>query len=63
MNKFEAVEKVNGLFEYEFDKEQYNAADYWRVLDVTQEKDAQAAVAAALEMQYEMTAAYHCGKF
>lgn len=39
MDKFEAVEKVNSLFEYEFDKEQYNAADYWRVLDVTQEKD------------------------
>lgn len=39
MNKKDAVEKVNSLFEYELDKEQYNAADYWRVLDVTQEKD------------------------
>jgi predicted transglutaminase-like cysteine proteinase len=39
MNKIDAVEKVNSLFEYELDKEQYNAADYWRVLDVNAEKD------------------------
>lgn len=39
MNKMEAVQKVNSLFEYEFDKDQYNVADYWRVLDVNAEKD------------------------
>jgi len=39
MNKYEAVEKVNGLFVYEYDKVQYNASDYWRVLDVDAEKD------------------------
>lgn len=39
MNKIDAVEKVNSLFEYELDKEQYNASDYWRVLDVNTEKD------------------------
>jgi len=39
MNKHEAVEKINSLFVYEYDKVQYNAADYWRVLDVDAEKD------------------------
>ena len=39
MNKMEAVQKVNSLFEYQFDKDQYNVADYWRVLDVNAEKD------------------------
>jgi predicted transglutaminase-like cysteine proteinase len=39
MNKHQAIEKVNSLFEYQLDKEQYNAADYWRVLDVDAEKD------------------------
>ena len=39
MDKVEAVQKVNKLFQYEADKEQYNASDYWRVLDVSQDKD------------------------
>jgi len=39
MDKFKAVEKVNSLFEYEYDKNQYKIADYWRILDVSQEKD------------------------
>jgi len=37
--RFQAVERVNSLFVYEFDKVQYNAVDYWRVLDVDSEKD------------------------
>jgi predicted transglutaminase-like cysteine proteinase len=39
MKKSEAVKKVNGLFVYEYDKVQYKAADYWRILDVNAEKD------------------------
>lgn len=39
MNKHDAVEKVNNLFEYEYDKDQYKVADYWRVLDTSLEKD------------------------
>ena len=39
MDKYEAVEKVNNLFEYEYDKDQYKVADYWRVLDTSLEKD------------------------
>lgn len=39
MDKHQAVERVNSLFEYEYDKVQYNASDYWRVLDVNAEKD------------------------
>lgn len=39
MDKIKAVEKVNSLFEYEYDKDQYQAADYWRVLDVSLDKD------------------------
>lgn len=39
LTRFQAVEKVNNLFVYQYDTEQYNAADYWRVLDVDAEKD------------------------
>ena len=39
MDKHQAVERVNNLFEYEYDTTQYNASDYWRVLDVNAEKD------------------------
>ena len=39
MDKKKAVEVVNNLFVYEYDKVQYNASDYWRILDVNAEKD------------------------
>jgi len=39
MDKKKAVDVVNNLFVYEYDKVQYNASDYWRILDVTAEKD------------------------
>ena len=39
LNRFQAVTRVNDLFVYEYDTVQYDAADYWRVLDVDAEKD------------------------
>ena len=39
LTRFQAVEKVNSLFVYKYDKDQYNMADYWRVLDVSSEED------------------------
>lgn len=39
MDKYEAVNKVNSLFVYEYDTVQYDAADYWRILDVNADKD------------------------
>ena len=39
MDKHQAVEKVNSLFEYQYDSEQYNVADYWRILDTSLDKD------------------------
>ena len=34
MDKVEAVAKVNNVFEYQYDSDQYQVADYWRVLDM-----------------------------
>ena len=39
MDKVEAVAKVNNVFEYQYDSDQYQVADYWRVLDMSQDKD------------------------
>jgi len=39
MNKYEAVVQVNKVFEYQYDKDQYRVADYWRILDMSQSKD------------------------
>ena len=39
MDKGEAVAKVNNVFEYQYDSDQYQVADYWRVLDMSQDKD------------------------
>ena len=39
MDKYKTVTKVNNVFEYQYDSDQYQVADYWRVLDMSQDKD------------------------